>query len=131
MIDTLLHGGLSLFYLAIMAYATDTLRHTARETVLPIRGYARAFLILTASLAGTFAVIQGVWVLRGGFGYWPEPLNWMWLIFDACNGLAYVAFVGATRTFLLWRPAPCFDEPTLCPRRYERTAGGHLHGASL
>jgi hypothetical protein len=53
-----------------------------------------------------------------GYTFWPEPLDLMWLLFDAANALAYIAFVGAARVYLLWVASPCIDARDNCPRRY-------------
>ena len=112
-----LHGSLAVIYLALMMYAADVLRIVHRAHNLLVYGYVRLFLLMSALLCGTFAVIQAAWIYAEGYNYWPEPLAGAWLIFDSVNALAYALFISATRVFLLWEPSGCIDAPTDCPRR--------------
>lgn len=105
--DYFAHGGLLVAYFAIMMYAADTARHLKKARNPCIRRLLSSFVLVTAVLSGTFAVIQGGWVLFDGFSAWPEPLDWAWLIFDSANAIAYAAFLGAIRVYLLWKPDFC------------------------
>jgi len=113
--DYYAHGGLLIVYFAIMLRAADTARHIKRARDAAIRRQIRTFVLMVALLAGTYVVIQGGWVLFDGFDFWPEPLDLAWLLFDAANAVAYAAFLGAVRVYLLW----CTDSCATCEKRHQ------------
>ena len=109
----------AVIYAVIIGYAAATLpkiKHAYNSETQVLLG---VLLLLIIGLGSAFITSLALWFIDIGEGQAATMTNILWMAFNWMNAIAIILFITITRVFLLWRPVPCHDAPSGCPRLVE------------